>query len=76
VSFLRPIAAENLIKLMEKVLCEQRGSDGGRVKYWRPDLNRPISFKEIGMVPVVQQQQIIRTLGITVEKYLSILETV
>lgn len=63
------------MKLMEKVLCEQRGSEGGRVKYWRFDLVRPISFKEMGIVPVIQQRQIIRILGITVEKYLSLLET-
>lgn len=73
---LEPVPAEKLMKLMEKVLCEQRGSQEGRVKYWRFDFNRPISFQETGMVPVIQQQQIIRILNITVEKYLLLLETV
>ena len=73
---LQPIPAQKLEKLMEKLLCESRGTREGRAVYWRFDLVRPISFKESGMVPVIQQKQIIRILNITVEKYLSLLQSV
>lgn len=72
---LEPIPAEKFKRFLQYVLCEARGSRYGRAIYHRPDLSRPISFQEEGLVPVTQIRIRFRTLGITVEKYLSILDT-
>ena len=70
---LESIPAEKFKKFLEHGLCEARGSRYGRAIYWRFDLLRPITFQEEGYVPVTQIRICLRTLGITVEKYLSIL---
>ena len=61
-------------KFIERVLCEARGTRYGRVVYWRFDLKRPIQFQDQGTVPVTEILSCLRTLSITVEKYLSTLD--
>lgn len=72
---LEPLSAEKFRKFLEHCLCEARGSRYGRAIYWRFDLSRPISFQEEGLVPVAQIKICLRILGITVEKYLSTLDS-
>lgn len=72
---LEPIAADKFKKFLERCLCEARGSRYGRAIYWRFDPSRPISFQEEGLVPVTQIRISLRTLQVTVEKYLSILDS-
>lgn len=71
---LEPLSAKKFKKFLEHCLCEARGSRYGRAIYWRFDLSRPISFQEEGLVPVTQIKICLRILGVTVEKYLSILD--
>lgn len=71
---LEPILAEQFKKFIERVLCEARGTRYGRVVYWRFDLKRPIQFQDQGTVPVTEILSCLRTLSITVEKYLSTLD--
>ena len=72
---LEPIPAEKFKKFVEFVLCEARGSVEGRACYWRFDLKKPIQFREEGLVPVIEIQISLRTLSITVQKYLDTLDS-
>lgn len=71
---LEPIPAEKFQKFLEHLFCEARGNRYGRAIYWRFDLTRPISFQAEGLVPITQIRICLRILGITVEKYLSMLD--
>lgn len=71
---LEPIPAEQSKKFIERVLCEARGTRYGRAVYWCFDLKRPIQFQDQGTVPVTEILSCLRTLSITVEKYLSTLD--
>ena len=72
---LEPIPAEKFRKFVEAALCEARGSFDGRVCYWRFDLKKPVQFREDGLVPVIEIQITLRTLSMTVDKYLSMLDS-
>ena len=71
-----PVPAEHLKRFMRYVLFEERGVMNGRCVFVREDKPRPIQFQEQGLVPIVQILSIIRYLGITVEKYHSIMEVI
>ncbi len=73
---LEPIPSEKFKKFIERVLCEARGTRYGRAIYDRFDLSRPIQFQDEGMVPEQEILIAIRTLSLTVEKYLYLLDSI
>lgn len=72
---LEPLPAEKFKKFLELVLCEARGTRYGRAIYWRYDLKWPLQFRDEGLVPITEIRSCLRTLSMSVEKYLSILDS-
>ncbi len=70
----RPIKRRKYEKFLKLVGCELQRTKGDHLIYSRPGLKRPVVITSDSEVPVFHIRTNLRTLGMTVEEYLNIIE--
>ena len=75
-SGLRPISWKKFEKFVLYVGCHYERKSGDHRIYGRGDLKRPVVFPEDKKIPVFIIRNNLRTLGISHNEYLSILEKI
>jgi len=73
-SQLKPLHWKKFEKFILYVGCHFERQKGDHRVYWRSDLKRPVVFPADKEVPVFVIRNNLRTLGISVKEYLTILE--
>lgn len=73
-SRLKPISWRKFKKFLLYVGCYFARQKGDHLIYWRSDLKRPIVIPKDNEIPVFIIKNNLKTLGISVEDYLKIIE--
>ena len=69
-----PIPYKQFTKFLEYVGCTYSRQKGSHLIYQRSDLKRPVVFQAKGAVPIFHIRTNLRTLKMTPEEYMSIIE--
>ncbi|MGH2575862.1 MAG: type II toxin-antitoxin system HicA family toxin [Ignavibacteria bacterium] len=71
---LSPIANQQWIKFIESVGCVYKRQKDNHLIYTRPDLKRPIVFRNTGDIPIFHIKNCLRTLNIKTSQFLKIID--
>ncbi|MCX6812043.1 MAG: type II toxin-antitoxin system HicA family toxin [Candidatus Berkelbacteria bacterium] len=73
---LTPINKKKFNKFLFAVGCKLERTKGDHRIYWRADLKRPVVITEDKIVPVFIIRNNLRTLGMSPDEYVKILENI
>lgn len=73
-SRLKPISWRKFEKFLIYVGCRFERQKGDHLIYWRSDLKRPVVIPKDKEIPIFIIKNNLKTLGISIEEYLKIIE--